>query len=131
MIMDDTLIKLKTVGAALDYEGYSSKNNDNLLEVRAGAGQAFLMGLYKGSEMAVCRNFASAGSKWPEHYHNEWEMLIVYEGKMNLTIGGDSHILKRKDSYYIREGVAHGASFPTDCWFLSVTIPGAEAFPNE
>ncbi|MFW9770165.1 MAG: cupin domain-containing protein [Candidatus Thorarchaeota archaeon] len=40
---------------------------------------------------------------------------FVIEGEMLLTIGDDTKLYKRGDSYYIPEGVVHSAEFKTFC----------------
>jgi len=40
---------------------------------------------------------------------------FVIEGEMLLTIGDETKLYKRGDSYYIPEGVIHSAEFKTFC----------------
>ncbi|MHA2423589.1 MAG: cupin domain-containing protein [Candidatus Thorarchaeota archaeon] len=40
---------------------------------------------------------------------------FVIEGEMLLTIGDDTKLYRRGDSYYIPEGVVHSAEFKTFC----------------
>ena len=50
--------------------------------------------------------------KVPPHSHSaQWG--IVIEGEMSLTIGDETKIYKKGDSYYIPEGVVHHAEFHT------------------
>ena len=49
-------------------------------------------------------------SQVPLHSHGaQWG--IVVEGEMELTIGGETRIYRRGDSYHIPAGVEHGARF--------------------
>ncbi len=48
----------------------------------------------------------------PAHSHcAQWGVVI--EGKMSLTIGGESKVYSKGDWYYIPEGVEHSATFLT------------------
>ena len=50
----------------------------------------------------------------PSHSHGA-QYGFVIEGEMALTIGDETKIYKRGDSYYIPEGVVHSANFKTFC----------------
>lgn len=44
----------------------------------------------------------------PEHSHQaQWG--VVLDGEIELTIAGKQHTFKKGDTYYIPEGVKHGA----------------------
>ncbi len=40
---------------------------------------------------------------------------FVIDGEMRLTIGDETKLYKKGDSYYIPEGVVHSAKFVTQC----------------
>jgi quercetin dioxygenase-like cupin family protein len=48
----------------------------------------------------------------PPHSHSA-QYGFVIEGEMLLTIGDETKLYKRGDSYYIPEGVVHSAEFKT------------------
>ncbi|MFW9869537.1 MAG: cupin domain-containing protein [Candidatus Thorarchaeota archaeon] len=48
----------------------------------------------------------------PPHSHSA-QYGFVIEGEMLLTIGGETQLYTRGDSYYIPEGVVHSAEFKT------------------
>jgi len=50
----------------------------------------------------------------PPHSHGA-QYGFVIEGEMLLTIGYETRLYKRGDSYYIPEGVVHSAEFKTFC----------------
>ena len=45
-----------------------------------------------------------------EHKHGE-QFGVVLEGEMTLTIGGESKLYKKGDTYFIPQGVPHSAVF--------------------
>ena len=48
----------------------------------------------------------------PPHSHGA-QYGFVIEGEMRLTIGDETKLYKRGDSYYVPEGVVHSAEFKT------------------
>jgi len=50
----------------------------------------------------------------PPHSHSA-QYGFVIQGEMLLTIGNETKLYKRGDSYYIPEGVVHSAEFKTFC----------------
>ena len=50
----------------------------------------------------------------PPHSHSA-QYGFVIEGEMLLTIGDETKLYTRGDSYYIPEGVTHSAEFKTLC----------------
>ena len=51
------------------------------------------------------------GTVLPSHSHAaQWGIMV--HGEMELTIGGEKRTVRKGDSYYIPEGVAHSATFP-------------------
>ncbi|MBU7015391.1 MAG: cupin domain-containing protein [Theionarchaea archaeon] len=44
----------------------------------------------------------------PEHSH-EAQWGVILDGEIELTIGGETHIFSRGDTYYIPKGVLHRA----------------------
>lgn len=51
-----------------------------------------------------------AGVEVPEHQHGD-QWGIVVDGEMSLTIGGETRLYQRGDSYWIPAGTPHAAFF--------------------
>lgn len=51
----------------------------------------------------------------PEHFHDypQWGMMI--DGKMELTVDGQAHLVERGDEYLIPAGAKHFAKFLEKC----------------
>jgi len=134
-IIDDkpkSLIVLREITRELAAFSDFSTPRLNVNEIDMDAGTSFMVGLYKHHHIAVARQFASAGAVFPFHAHDQWELLLVYEGSMDLIVGDkkDRRTLRVKDFYYLEPGTPHYAEFNEDCWFLAITIPAAEAWPE-
>ena len=55
----------------------------------------------------------------PPHSHSEqWGMVI--EGKMSLTIGGETKLYEKGDWYYVPAGVVHSATFPERVFVMDI-----------
>ena len=55
----------------------------------------------------------------PDHSHcAQWG--IVVDGEMELTIGDQTKIYRKGDSYFIPAGVVHSANFPTKVLVIDV-----------
>lgn len=52
-----------------------------------------------------------------EHKHGaQWG--TVFEGEMELTIGGNARTYRKGDSYFIPAGVMHSAKFKKKTWLM-------------
>lgn len=55
--------------------------------------------------------------KVPDHTHcAQWGMVL--EGKMRLTIDGETKVYTKGDRYFIPEGIVHSAEFITKCYVI-------------
>lgn len=53
--------------------------------------------------------FAYAGALVPEHSHPHEQLGIGLEGEFELTIGGETRVIRPGDAYWIPGGVPHSA----------------------
>ena len=128
---DQNLIKLKVLTEALKFkEIVREQVGGEIIELEMAAGTSYMVGLYKNDILAVARNYASAGCKFPEHNHGEWELLLIYSGEMHLNTKGKTRILKPKQFYYLNPGEDHSAYFPVETWFLAITMPASGSWPK-
>jgi quercetin dioxygenase-like cupin family protein len=129
--MPVNLIKLKKLTEALDFSQIVRPGVEpEIKELKMDKGTSYMVGLYKAQCMAVARNYASAGCEFPEHVHDEWELLVVYQGEMHLIVEGKERIIKEKEFYYLMPGTRHGGYFPKETWFLAITMPANENWPE-
>ncbi len=93
-------------------------------------GTSLMFGLLNEPSISCAKQFVSKGSIFPQHTHNQKEFLIVYEGEMLLEMEGNQYVLGIGGCIYINPGVEHGATFSSDCWFIAITIPQTEGWPQ-
>jgi quercetin dioxygenase-like cupin family protein len=58
------------------------------------------------------------GEVAPHSHGAQWG--VVFEGEMELTIGGQVNTYRKGDRYNIPEGVVHGAVFRTKSYLMDV-----------
>ena len=85
---------------------------------------------HASTKAGVAKWFNSKGTCFQEHVHESREWIIVLEGSMLLTVGGqkESRLLPGM-SATIEPGTVHRAVFIEDCWYYAITIPRDENWP--
>ena len=74
--------------------------------------------LQSTNKQVVFFEFEPVGNM-PAHSHcSQWG--IVVDGEMELTIGDQTKIYRKGDSYFIPSGVVHSANFPTKVMVIDV-----------
>lgn len=121
--------KLKLLTKKMDFANFSN-HFGRMLEYTLEKGAGYSVGLMKETGIAVAKTYFSKGSEFPKHAHVEWELLVIYQGKLQLCVGEDKKLLKEKDFYYIEPRVPHGGIFLEETMLIAITIPGASDFPD-
>lgn len=76
-------------------------------------------------QLSISDNIFSAGTKYPTHQHKGHEVVIVYKGRLELTINGRVIILTDvAKPYYFKADQPHSALFTEDSEVIAITIPG-------
>ena len=128
---DDNIIKLKELTKTLDFaEMINHPLGVNIEEFDLEQGTSFMVGLFHRPVMAVARVFSSAGTIFPAHKHDEWELVVVYQGEIHLEVEGKKIVLKEKQFHYLNPGQSHSAFYPVDSWVLCITKPASDDFPK-
>ena len=137
----DRINFLKMIGDSIPkgYSQYTSHKTDSYKELETEAGKAFIFGLLHKPPVSVCDNFVIAGTKWDVHYHDEWEIFIIYEGKIELCVHKEDKTIieknildssdDRKRFYWIYPKTFHSIEALEHCSFLAITVPSSPDFP--
>jgi len=126
----DNIIELKKLTKALEFSKTIRAPVPEIKEFTLDAGTSYMVGLFKNNAIAVTRVYSGAGVEFPSHIHDEWELILVYEGELHLTVEGKTKIIKKKEFYYVEPKVSHSAFYPVDSWVLCVTMPASADFPE-
>jgi quercetin dioxygenase-like cupin family protein len=68
------------------------------------------------------------GAQLPEHHHIHEQVINVFEGELQMVIGGEKMILGPGDTYSIPSNVPHSGVALTDCRVLDVFTPAREDY---
>ena len=76
--------------------------------------------------LSVCLAHLSdyAGGRFPTHWHDDFEFLLVLSGQMRCTANGESVVLTPGDAVFINSGALHTAEATGggDCAYYAVTV---------
>jgi len=84
--------------------------------------------LATGERQMICQFRVTQGASVPPHSHPHEQVGYVLEGRLRLTIGGQTFEVGPGDSYFIPGGVEHDAVALTDCVLLDVFSPPREEY---
>ena len=73
---------------------------------------------------------ARAGNTFPEHAHPHEQISTIQKGKFQLTINGETQILKEGVAAVIPSNTRHSGIALTDCKLIDVFYPVREDYKN-
>ena len=128
---EHNLDKLKRLTNNLvSFDEITKTRGKGYLELEMINGTALGWNLLHEKDISVDKWFVSKGSTFPNHVHEELEILTVFQGIMIMKIDGKEVELKKGSTYYITPNMEHSAHYPDDCFFITITIPCGEGFPK-
>jgi len=95
-----------------------------------GSGTCLGVCLHHEPNIAVQRVFMSKNSRFPQHYHKEWEYGVVYKGKIKTIVDGKEKILSVGDCMSFTPDQPHSVITIEDSWMIFVTVPAGEGYPD-
>ena len=105
-------------------------NSCTATEVETLKGNIFMFGLYNVPGISVARAFMSANTEIELHTHAEFELFVVYEGKMVLNVEDKVFEVEVRQSGYVLPNMPHSAYFPVDTKVVAIAIPSSEGYPD-
>ena len=69
------------------------------------------------------------GEVAPHSHGAQWG--VVFEGEMELTIGGEIRSYRKGDHYYIPAGVLHSARFSRKTWLMDFFADARRYLPRQ
>jgi len=134
-LLDDSNIKrIEEISARLDFSRFVLNIDKEKAEMTTRMGIPILLkNLLKRPNVSCVEAFAEPGVISETHVHEEVEIVIVYEGSMEFTIGGSKFQITPGLCVYIPKNVPHSAKFTSDTVtkMICVTIPHSPSFPGE
>jgi quercetin dioxygenase-like cupin family protein len=80
-----------------------------------------------GSSLEIFDTSGPAGAGPPPHCHPWEEVYVVLDGELEVTIDGESHVIKPGGVAHVPAGVTHSYRNLTAARFLTITTPGQAA----
>ena len=141
IVMEDTFEKLMKLTGELpaipkveDIKQLVVPGSESHVEYPIEGGHCFSVSLFSSPEISVARTFVSAGGILPDHKHDEKEIAIVYSGavmvRSNDDQDQDQKIIRTGGFIVYNPGVIHYARALEDTWFVAMTIPHSNDYPQ-
>lgn len=88
----------------------------------------YLGAFLHGENMSVANWSVEAGAEFPEHAHPHEQISIVTEGEFELTIDGETDVLRPGHIAVIPSNAPHSGVARTDCEIIDVFSPVREDY---
>lgn len=82
-------------------------------------------------EAMLCEFFLERGAVVPPHSHMNDQVGYIVYGALELTIGGQTQVVRRGDSYAVPGGVVHSARALVDTLALDAFSPPRTDYRTE
>ncbi len=125
--IDNAIAKFK---AAVDYSELVVGPVAEKYEIKCEVGRAYTQVEIYTKEIAVANTTFEAGSVIGLHSHKERELIEILSGKMEIIVGGVTHVVEAGGSVYIAPEVKHTATFPLATKARIMTIPASPDWPR-
>ena len=79
-------------------------------------------------QMTLANWQITAGSPFPEHSHPHEQIMMVLEGEFELTVGGESELVRPGVVAVIPADAKHSGRAVTDCIAIDVFYPVREDY---
>jgi quercetin dioxygenase-like cupin family protein len=93
-------------------------------------GNATAFGILKEKDVGICKIFATKGTTYPVHKHNQREFFGVISGKMKIETEEETRIIHQYEGFELQPNIIHTCVMLEDTWTWVVTMPSAEEFPD-
>ena len=94
-------------------------------------GNAISYALLSLPGVSVARTLVTSGAKFPEHQHDEKEIVVIFSGSAMMTVKGEKTILNEGDCMMFEPNVPHSGRALEDVWFIAITVPFSKDYPDD
>jgi quercetin dioxygenase-like cupin family protein len=91
----------------------------------------YLGAFVHGENMTVTNWSVEAGAEFPEHSHPHEQISIVVEGEFELTLDGETEVLRPGRIAVIPPETPHSGRARTECEIIDVFSPVREDYRQE
>jgi len=125
--LTETLPQIATLG---DFK-IQSEDDPKSVAYEIEGGNAISYALLSLPKVSVARTLVTSGAKFPEHQHDEKEIIVIFSGSAMMTIKGEKTILHEGDCMMFESNVPHSGRALEDVWFIAITVPYSKDYPND
>jgi len=125
------LEKLQEITKTLPKLEQVAKGYGTFKEYQCEKGFSVAVNIFWSPELAICKNWLSKTTIFPEHIHEEFEFVTVIVGRGILTIDGRSVEYTPMASFTLDPGTPHKWEALEDTVFLCISIPASPGFPDD
>ena len=135
LVKEDYITKLRTLTnelSAVPFEHTLKHNEFDTIVYKTVDKQSvgFGMGIYKNKNIAVQKAFMCKGTILPKHFHEEKEIIVVFEGELIIIREDKEKNYKKGDIVYFLPHENHVVMAKENTWMIGITIPASEGYPN-
>lgn len=87
-------------------------------------------GLLNVKQLAIQLAVMGAETNMVCHYHDEYEIIILYEGDFSLSVEGEDVFAELGVPLIVKPMTPHIAKSVHGCKLIAMTIPASPAYPN-
>ena len=106
------------------------EDNGPCVEYEVEGGEAIACSLFSDSRISVAKTQVLAGTKFPEHNHDEKEFIILYSGTITVVSESEEKVYNVGDVLIFEPQVAHTVTVIEDTEFIAITVPYSKDFPD-
>ena len=103
---------------------------DDCVTYNTSRGEIIGHGLLNIKQIAIQLAVMGVETNMVCHYHDEYEIIILYDGDFTLSIEGEDIAAQLGVPLIVSPGVAHIAKSVNGCKIIGITVPASNAYPN-
>ena len=127
----ENIEKLKELTEKLNFSMLVLEKSGGMVNIKLNDDRiAKFMNLLYLPEIAIGKIYMPKNSETLAHIHDEFELLLVSKGELELIFDKYNKILKQNEFYYIEPNTIHGAKCVTESIIIAITIPASEHWPE-
>jgi len=131
---DSNIARLQEVSDSLDFKQFVYHASDKHIKINTRHGDPVVVrNLVKRQNVSCVEIVASPGVELSPRSHAQYEVCVVYEGSMHVSMGGKVFHISAGESMSVPKGVYHSIKFTNEATtkMICITVPHASDLPGE
>ena len=134
LLDDSNIARLQQISETLDFNRFVQEASDDRLEINTRHGDPLIMhNLIKRQNVSCVEVIANPGTVLTPRSHSQFEVFVVYEGEMEVSMNGERFSTRAGESVYIPKCTTHSVRFTDEMptRMICITVPHAPDLPGE